>query len=237
MLIGYARVSTAEQTLDSQEDDLRAAGCERIFSDVASGARTARPGLDEALDHLRKGDTLVVWRLDRLGRSLGHLIETVGHLAKTGRGFRSLREQIDTTTPGGKLVFHLFGALAEFEREVIRERTKAGLSSARARGRTGGRPRSLDKKQTAMAAALMADRDGSVADICRTLGVSRSTLYRLNSSTRQSKRPPEMMHPPARQTDRQAQKAVAPGSIEARPLFVPPAVRGKISGLLKTRLH
>ena len=192
MLIGYARVSTTDQTLNSQEDDLRAAGCERIFTDVASGAKSARPGLAEALDHLRKGDTLVVWRLDRLGRSLAHLIETVGQLAKTGRGFRSLREQIDTTTPGGKLVFHLFGALAEFEREVIRERTKAGLSSARARGRTGGRPRRLDKKQAALAAALMADRNGSVADICRTLGVSRSTLYRLRPS----------QPPPARPTKR-----------------------------------
>ena len=195
MLIGYARVSTADQTLASQEDDLRAAGCERIFSDVASGAKTARPGLEDALDHLRKGDTLVVWRLDRLGRSLGHLIETVGHLAKSGRGFRSLREQIDTTTPGGKLVFHLFGALAEFEREVIRERTKAGLSSARARGRKGGRPRRLDKKQAAMAAALLADRNGSVADICRTLGVSRSTLYRLKGSTSQKTPTPEMDPP------------------------------------------
>ena len=178
MLIGYARVSTTEQTLDSQEDELRAAGCERIFTDVASGAKAARPGLGEAMDHLRKGDTLVVWRLDRLGRSLGHLIEIVGHLQKTDRGFRSLREQIDTTTPGGKLVFHLFGALAEFEREVIRERTKAGLSSARARGRTGGRPRCLDQKQAALATALMADRSSKVADICRTLGISRSTLYR-----------------------------------------------------------
>lgn len=198
MLIGYARVSTADQTLVSQEDDLRAAGCERIFSDVASGSKAARPGLHEALDHLRKGDTLVVWRLDRLGRSLAHLIETVGHLAKTHRGFRSLREQIDTTTPGGKLVFHLFGALAEFEREVIRERTKAGLSSARARGRTGGRPRSLDKQQAAMAATLLADRNGSVADICRTLGISRSTLYRLNrpqqsqSTAQKVKNPPQI---------------------------------------------
>ena len=190
MLIGYARVSTTDQTLNSQEDDLRTAGCERIFSDVASGAKAARPGLTEALDHLRKGDTLVVWRLDRLGRSLAHLIETVGHLAKTGRGFRSLREQIDTTTPGGKLVFHLFGALAEFEREVIRERTKAGLSSARARGRTGGRPRRLDKTQAAMAGALLSDPNRNVADICRTLGVSRSTLYRLVPTGQKAQEPP-----------------------------------------------
>ena len=133
MLIGYAWVSTSDQTLHSQEDDLTAAGGERIFTDVASGSKPARPGLAEALDHLRKGDTLVVWRLDRLGRSLKHLIETVGQLEATGRGFRSLREHLDTTTPGGKLVFHLFGALAEFERAVIRERTNAGLASARAR--------------------------------------------------------------------------------------------------------
>lgn len=179
MLLGYARVSTQDQTLQPQEDALRAAGCERIFSDVASGARTARPGLEAALSHLRKGDTLVVWRLDRLGRSLPHLVETVGQIEKTKRGFRSLTEQIDTTTPSGRLVFHLFASLAQFERELIRERCVAGLTSARARGRVGGRPRALDKSKAGMAAKLMADRGRNVAEICRTLGVSRSTLYRL----------------------------------------------------------
>ena len=146
---------------------------------MASGSKAARPGLHEALDHLRKGDTFVVWRLDRLGRSLKHLIETVGQLEATGRGFRSLREHLDTTTPGGKLVFHLFGALAEFERAVIRERTNAGLASARARGRVGGRPRALDKKQVAMAKAMLKDRSVPVAEVCRTLGVSRATIYRV----------------------------------------------------------
>lgn len=223
MLIGYARVSTADQILNLQEDELRAAGCERIFTDVASGAKAARPGLAEALDHLRKGDTLVVWRLDRLGRSLGHLIDTVGHLDKTGRGFRSLREQIDTTTPGGKLVFHLFGALAEFEREVIRERTKAGLSSARARGRTGGRPRRLDQKQAAMAAALLADRNGSVADICRTLGVSRSTLYRLKgSSTNIPQQIEQTARPSGQRSDRASMKPPSGKKLKASPNAKPP---------------
>ena len=178
MLIGYARVSTVDQALDSQKDDLRAAGCERIFTDLVSGSTIVRPGLDKALNHLRKGDTLVVWRLDRLGRSLNHLLETVGQLQKTGRGFRSLREHIDTTTPGGKRVFHLFGALAEFEREVIRERTLAGLASARTRGRVGGRPRSLNKQQAAMAKAMLKNKSVPLAEVCRTLGVSRSTIYR-----------------------------------------------------------
>ena len=179
MLLGYARVSTQDQTLQPQEDALRAAGCERIFSDVASGARTARPGLDTALSHLRAGDMLVVWRLDRLGRSLPHLVETVGQLERTKRGFRSLTEQIDTTTPSGRLVFHLFASLAQFERELIRERCVAGLTSARARGRVGGRPRALDQSKAGMAVQLMANKTRNVAEICRTLGVSRSTLYRL----------------------------------------------------------
>ncbi len=139
MQIGYARVSTEEQTLHLQRDALQAASCDRLFTDTASGANAERPGLTEALDHLRAGDTLVVWRLDRLGRSLKHLIETVAQLAERGIGFKSLTEQIDTTTSGGKLIFHVFGALAEFERDVIRERTRAGLSAARARGRRRSR--------------------------------------------------------------------------------------------------
>src|SRR5215216_5603682 len=142
MLIGYARVSTIDQTLALQQDALQQAGCERIFTDTASGARAERQGLDEALDFARAGDTLVVWKLDRLGRSLRHLIETIRQLHERGVGFKSLTEQIDTTTSGGKLVCHVFGALAEFERDLIRERTQAGLIAARARGRHGGRPKS-----------------------------------------------------------------------------------------------
>src|SRR4029434_5299820 len=141
MLIGYARVSTHDQTLALQQDALTQAGCERLFTDTASGAKADRPGLEEALSHIRSGDTLVVWKLDRLGRSLPHLIETITRLQERGIGFKSLTEQIDTTTSGGKLIFHVFGALAEFERDVIRERTQAGLIAARARGRHGGHPR------------------------------------------------------------------------------------------------
>src|SRR5574339_1070398 len=172
MLVGYARVSTADQTLGLQKDALTAAGCERLFSDTASGARADRPGLDEAVDFLRPGDTLVVWRLDRLGRSLRHLIDTLGALDQRGIGFRSLQEQIDTTTSGGKLVFHVFGALAEFERDLIRERTQAGLLAARARGRLGGRPKAHalnTPRKVQIAQALYHDKSNSIADICRTL--------------------------------------------------------------------
>jgi DNA invertase Pin-like site-specific DNA recombinase len=137
MLIGYARVSTLEQDVALQIDELKNAGCDRIFRDKVSGTKTERPGLQEALDFLRKGDSLVVWRLDRLGRSLRHLIDTVSALEERGIGFRSLQEAIDTTTSGGRLIFHIFGALAEFERNLIRERTMAGLRAARARGRMG----------------------------------------------------------------------------------------------------
>src|SRR5438552_7799221 len=140
MLIGYARVSTQEQTLDLQKDALEKIGCSKIFTDVISGAKAERKGLEEAQNFLREGDTLVVWRLDRLGRSLKHLIETITELNNRKIGFKSIQENIDTTTSGGKLVFHIFGALAEFEREIIRERTQAGLTAARARGRLGGRP-------------------------------------------------------------------------------------------------
>jgi DNA invertase Pin-like site-specific DNA recombinase len=140
VLVGYARVSTPEQRLDLQRDALVKAGCERVFEDVASGAQAERPGLAAALAFVRPGDTLAVWRLDRLGRSLPHLIEAVTALRERGVGFRSLQESLDTTTSGGKLVFHVFAALAEFERDLIRERTSAGLAAARARGRRGGRP-------------------------------------------------------------------------------------------------
>ncbi len=178
MLIGYARISTADQTLALQQDALTQAGCTKIFTDVVSGVQAERKGLEEALDFLRPGDTLVVWRLDRLGRSLAHLIETIKLLDSRGIGFRSLTEQIDTTTSGGKLIFHVFGALAEFERDLIRERTQAGLLAARARGRNGGRRKALSDRQVAMARKLYADKSNTIADICRTLGVSRATLYR-----------------------------------------------------------
>ncbi len=179
MLVGYARVSTAEQTLALQEDALRAAGCERIFTDTMSGAKADRPGLAEALAYLRPGDALAVWRLDRLGRSLPALIATLTDLEGRSIGFRSLTEQLDTTTSGGKLIFHVFGALAEFERDLIRERTRAGLAAARARGRRGGRPKKLGTPtKVALAQALYDDKRHPVAEICRTLGISRATLYR-----------------------------------------------------------
>ena len=178
MLIGYARVSTQDQTLDLQKDALEKLGCDRIFTDTASGAKTERLGLDDALNYVRTGDTLVVWRLDRLGRSLKHLIETITTLNNRGIGFKSITESIDTTTSGGKLIFHIFGALSEFERDIIRERTQAGLSAARARGRNGGRPKVLTPKKTQMAQALYADKNNTVSDICKTLNISRATLYR-----------------------------------------------------------
>jgi DNA invertase Pin-like site-specific DNA recombinase len=178
MLIGYARVSTDDQNLDLQRDALEKAGCEQIFTDRVSGTKAERKGLTQALSHLRSGDTLVVWRLDRLGRSLQHLIDTVTELQEREIGFKSLQESIDTTTSGGKLVFHIFGALAEFEREIIRERTKAGLTAARARGKSGGRPKALTDKQVQMLNNLAADRNNSIEDICKTLGISRMTYYR-----------------------------------------------------------
>ena len=178
MLIGYARVSTADQTLDLQKDALQQAGCSKIFTDTASGAKAERTGLDEALNYIRQGDTLVVWRLDRLGRSLNHLIETITGLNNRHIGFKSITENIDTTTSGGKLIFHIFGALAEFERDIIRERTQAGLHAARARGRLGGRPKSLTPKKAQMAEALYKDKNNTIDEICKTLNVSRATLYR-----------------------------------------------------------
>jgi DNA invertase Pin-like site-specific DNA recombinase len=177
MLIGYARVSTHDQTLTLQQDALEKAGCKKIFTDTASGAKTERIGLDEALNYVRKGDTLVVWRLDRLGRSLPHLISTMTDLEERGIGFKSLTENIDTTTSGGKLIFHIFGALAEFERNLIRERTQAGLTAARARGKKGGRPKALTGKQLSIARDLYEKRH-PIAEICRTLKISKATLYR-----------------------------------------------------------
>jgi DNA invertase Pin-like site-specific DNA recombinase len=177
MLIGYARVSTHEQTLNLQQDALTKAGCNKIFTDTASGAKSERKGLAEALTYVRKGDTLVVWRLDRLGRSLPHLITTMTDLEERGIGFKSLTENIDTTTSGGKLIFHIFGALAEFERNLIRERTTAGLIAARGRGRKGGRPKALSVKQRSIARELY-DKRHPIAEICRTLKISKATLYR-----------------------------------------------------------
>jgi DNA invertase Pin-like site-specific DNA recombinase len=178
MLIGYARVSTQDQTLNLQKDALAKAGGTRIFTDTASGAKAERKGLEEALSYLRAGDTLVVWRLDRLGRSLRDLIATITLLEERGIGFKSLTENIDTTTSGGKLIFHIFGALAEFERNLIRERTQAGLLAARARGRTGGRPKALRDRRLSIAQALYNNKQNSIADICQTLKISKATLYR-----------------------------------------------------------
>jgi DNA invertase Pin-like site-specific DNA recombinase len=178
MLIGYARVSTHEQTLNLQQDALQKAGCSKIFTDTASGAQTERQGLEAALSYVRSGDSLVVWRLDRLGRSLPHLIATMTDLEERGIGFKSLTENIDTTTSGGKLIFHIFGALAEFERNLIRERTQAGLTAARERGRIGGRPKALTPSQILIAQSLYDDPKNSIREICRTLKISKVTLYR-----------------------------------------------------------
>ena len=178
MLVGYARVSTQDQTLDLQKDALEKAGCTKLFTDTASGTKAERKGLEEALAYVREGDTLVVWRLDRLGRSLNHLIETVADLDGRKVGFKSLTESIDTTTSGGKLVFHLFGALAEFERDIIRERTEAGLAAARSRGRMGGRRKTLTPKEIEMVRKLYADKTTPVKDICKSFNISRMTLWR-----------------------------------------------------------
>lgn len=178
MDIGYARVSTADQSLDAQMDVLRDAGCERIFHDKASGAKTDRPGLTAALEALREGDVLVVSRLDRVGRSLSHLVELVKDLEERRIGFRVLSGDIDTTSPSGRLVFHLFAALSEFERALIRERTQAGLEAARARGRRGGRPSKMTASKLRMAMSLMADRRNSGTEVAEQLQIGRSTLYK-----------------------------------------------------------
>ena len=172
-----ARVSTSDQTLDLQKDALKKAECSKIFTDTASGSKAERVGLDQAVSYVRKGDTLVVWRLDRLGRSLPHLIETITGLNNRGIGFKSITEAIDTTS-GGKLIFHIFGALAEFERDIIRERTHAGLTAARARGRLGGRPKALTPKKAQQLQTLYKDKTNTIDEICRTLNISRATLYR-----------------------------------------------------------
>ena len=178
MFVGYARVSTQDQKPELQLDALKAAGCEKVFVEKASGAQRERPELIAALDYVRDGDTLVVWKLDRLARSMKQLIETVEGLEEKGIGFRSLTEAIDTTTAGGKLVFHVFGALAEFERSIIRERTRAGLDAARARGRKGGRPPKLKEADLKAARAMLADKSITVEEVAKHLRVSPATLYR-----------------------------------------------------------
>lgn len=174
--IGYARVSTGEQDLALQLDALSKDGCETIFRDQASGAKTDRPGLVEALAHLRKGDILVVWKLDRLGRSLPHLIETVTELERRKVGLRSLTESIDTTTPGGRLIFHVFGALGQFERDLIRERTRAGLSAAAARGRKGGRKPVVTDEKLARARMLI-EQGLNVRETAARLKIGKTALY------------------------------------------------------------
>ena len=177
-LVGYARVSTWDQNLDLQTDALHEAGCVRVFTDKASGTRTDRPQLAAALDYVRPGDTLLVWRLDRLGRSLKHLVETVTGLHEREVGFRSLTESIDTTTSTGRLMFHVFAALAEFERDLIVDRTKAGLAAARERGSKPGRKPSLSADQIAVVRRMHAEGTHTVAAIAEVVGVSRATVYR-----------------------------------------------------------
>lgn len=178
LLVGYARVSTQDQKPELQLDALKCAGCEKVFEEKASGAQRDRPQLKAAIDYMRDGDTLVVWKLDRLARSIKQLIETVEELEGRGIGFKSVTEAIDTTTSGGRLVFHIFAALAEFERSIIRERTKAGLASAKARGRRGGRPPALSAEDLTHARAMLADPDITVDQVAKRLGVVPSTLYR-----------------------------------------------------------
>lgn len=177
MNIGYARVSTQDQNLDLQIDALTKAGCDKIYEEKASGSKAERLELQDMLKHLRRGDNLVIWKLDRLGRNLKHLIELVGELDKKGVGLISLQEKIDTTTANGKLVFHIFCSLAEFEREIIRERTNAGLAAARARGKVGGRKKALKEEDVKALRALSQDKTLSIGQICLRLGISKATYY------------------------------------------------------------
>ena len=177
-LLGYARVSTTDQDPALQHDALKAAGCVKTFTDKTSGALDRRPQLDRMLDQLRPGDTVVVWRLDRLGRSLRHLIALSEDLRDRQVGLRSLQESIDTTTANGRLFFKIMGSLAEFERDLISERTKAGLAAARARGRKGGRPPVMTAQKVKVARQMYASREHTVEEIAKTVGVSRKTIYR-----------------------------------------------------------
>jgi DNA invertase Pin-like site-specific DNA recombinase len=181
MLVGYARVSTQDQHLELQRDALNAAQCERIFTDKASGAKAARPGLMEAISFMRPGDTLVIWKLSRLGRSLKQLMETVQTLQEKGIELKSLNESIDTATATGKLLFHIVASFAQFERDNMIENTRAGLDAARARGKKGGRPPKLDAKKAAMACELRKDPDRTVKEICEVLKISRATFYNYTS--------------------------------------------------------
>ncbi|CAM4411151.1 MAG: DNA-invertase hin [Legionella sp.] len=178
MLIGYARVSTDDQNLNLQHDALKNSGCERIFDDQITGSKIQRPGLEAALEFAREGDVFVVWRLDRLSRSLKDLIEMVALLDSKKIGLRSLHESIDTSSSSGKLIFHIFGALAEFERNLIRERTHAGLQAARARGRNGGRPKKLSADKAKLATQLYEGKQHSIQKICELLSISKPTLYK-----------------------------------------------------------
>lgn len=178
MNIGYARTSTTDQNIDLQIEELKKAGCEKIFTDQESGLKEDRKGLADAIAFCREGDVMVVWKLDRAGRSLRHLIEIVTSLKDRGIGFRCLTQNLDTTTPTGMLIFHVFGAMAEFERSLIAERTALGREAARARGRLGGRPKVMDASKSGVARQLYDGKKTSVPEICSTLGISRSTFYR-----------------------------------------------------------
>jgi DNA invertase Pin-like site-specific DNA recombinase len=177
MKIGYARVSTHDQNLNLQKDALEKAGCEKIYVDEISGTAARREGLEKAKEILRKGDVLIVWRLDRLGRSIRDLIDWVTRLEEEGIGFKSLQELIDTTTSSGKLVFHIFAALAEFERNLIRERTNAGLAAARARGKLGGRKKSLTANEQKRAVEMYHRKNHTVQQICKMMNITKPTLY------------------------------------------------------------
>ncbi|MEJ8803417.1 recombinase family protein [Pontibacter sp. H249] len=177
MLIGYARVSTLLQNVDLQHDALTQAGCEKIFTDKISGTVSERPSLTKVKEVLRSGDTLVVWRLDRLGRSLKDLIEWMNYLEQEGIALKSLQESIDTSTATGKLVFHIFASMAEFERNLIKERTMAGLSAARARGRVGGRPKKMNEDKRKLAVRLYNEKQHSIDAICQMMNISKPTLY------------------------------------------------------------
>lgn len=178
MLIGYARVSTDDQNLNLQHDALKNSGCEKIFDDQMTGSKIQRPGLEAILEFARTGDVIVVWRLDRLSRSLKDLIEIVALLDSKKIGLKSLHESIDTSSSSGKLIFHIFGALAEFERNLIRERTFAGLQAARARGRNGGRPKKLNSEKAKLVIKLYESKQHSITQICSLVGISKPTLYK-----------------------------------------------------------